>query len=201
MHGLRGWLVAGALGVACLAACATRAPIPDASSELHAEVAFSADGVPQGSYKLYDASGRLYATGEFVNGRREGLWTFWDPGGTKVVAITYHAGIKEGPCRMWFGSLAFPKLAGRLKLEVTFSKNRQEGLKRTWWASGELKCETELRRGAVRSAQCWDARGKPRPAAEAAKTARSDLADDTAYLQTLDEVVRASMPRTPGTRQ
>jgi hypothetical protein len=194
-------LLAGVLGVACLAACATRPPPPPpASLELRADVTFSADGKAQGTYRLQDATGRLYATGEFVNGRREGLWTYWDHAGTKIVEVTYRAGTKDGPCRMWFGAVALPQVAGRLKLEVTFAKGRQEGLKRTWWSSGEMKCETELHRGSVRSARCWDANGGARPPAEATQMARADLVADNQYLRALDEAVRVSLRQAAAAR-
>ncbi len=181
------------LSVACLATCAQPPPPPDLSVELHPEIAFSADGKPQGPYRLRDGTGRLYAAGEFAGGRREGLWTFWDGAGIKIVELTYRRGIKEGPCRMWFGSVAFQKVAGRLKLDVTFAKGRQDGLKRTWWPSGGQKCETELRRGAVRSARCWNADGGALSPAEATQVARADLAADYQYLRAMEEVVRVSL--------
>lgn len=194
MAGMGAVPLACVLGVACLAACATQpSPPPNVFLALRADVAFSADGRAQGTYKLHDPTGQLYAAGEFVDGRREGPWLFWDPAGIKVLEITYRAGVRDGPCRMWFGSAAFAEVAGRLKLEVAFAKDREEGLERTWWPNGERKCEAELRRGAVRRARCWDANGNALSPAEATQMARADLVADRQHLRTMEEVVRVSL--------
>ncbi|MGD9762352.1 MAG: toxin-antitoxin system YwqK family antitoxin [Candidatus Binatia bacterium] len=181
--------------IACGAACAAPRPVEVIPSALAAKVEYSADGLPNGSYKLYDATGRLYADGQFVGGRREGTWTFWDAASTKVVEMAYSGDRKNGRCRMWYGAFAYPKRAGNIRLDVPFSADQQHGTRRTWWPTGEPKCEAALQNGAVVDARCWGSDGKIRTAADSADTVRHELEADAKYLQMLDEVVRESVAR------
>jgi len=176
-----------------LAGCAALLPMRAPSSEMRAEVAFSSQGTPEGRYTLYDSVGRVQARGEFQDGLRHGVWSFWDTGGTKLIEITYRNGVKEGPCRMWYGSFAFPHSAGTRKLEVDFSGDRQKGMKRTWWPGGNRKCETALDAGSVLSARCWRESGAELTRAKALEVARDQLEADRRYLRTLDEVVEDSL--------
>lgn len=174
------WLIHG---------CAALAP----RDEFRAEVSYSQQGVPHGSYRLYNSLGALQGSGQFDNGRRVGLWVFWDSGGTKAIELSYVDSTKEGPCQMWFGSFAMPSSAGQKKLEVHFANGLQDGKKRTWWANGRPKCDTELKAGAVTAARCWTPEGEPVPFADASRAARSELEADAKYLTAVDEIVEESL--------
>lgn len=183
---------ASALLAGCSAALPRRTPAP----EMRAEVSWSPQGTPEGSYTLYNSRGAVQATGEFLRGQREGTWTFWASTGARVVEVTYRNGIKDGPCRMWYGPFAYPRSDGTKKLEVDFSNDLQNGLKRTWWPDGSAKCDAELNRGSVARARCWSNNGVELSPAKALEAARDQLAKDREYLRVLDDVVEESLQRT-----
>lgn len=177
-----------ALGVYACAGCALLAP-----EKMRAEVALSADCVPTGSYKLYSSRGDLQATGSFEGGQRNGVWTFWDSRGVRIVELTYVRGTEEGPCLMWYGSFAYLEAAGSKKLEGQFSRGKEDGMKSTWWPGGSLRCETQLNRGEVVTARCWSESGDVLTDPDALDAARSALEPDIEYLHTLERSVEDSV--------
>jgi hypothetical protein len=180
--------------IAALCACAVAGCAAFQRFEpTRAEVQFSDDGVPEGNYRLYSARGRLQAIGQFEQGQRTGVWTFWDSGGIKILELTYVRGVKEGSCQMWFGSFAYPWAAGTMKLEANFSSDQEDGTKWTWSPDGGLRCETKLTNGAVVDAQCWKQSGEALTKEEALDAARDELKADIKYLRTVDEVVNDSV--------
>lgn len=161
--------------------------------EMRAEVAYSQSGAPEGSYRLYNSLGGLQVSGQFEEGRRVGVWTFWDSRGTKIIELSYVDSTKEGPCQMWFGSFASSSSAGQKKLEVRFSSGLQHGQKRTWWANGRPKCEVQIDAGAVTAARCWSEDGAEVAQEAAMQAAHSELEADAKYLAALDGVVAGSL--------
>jgi hypothetical protein len=163
------------------------------SDALRADVSLSPECVATGSYHLYNSRGDLQASGQFKDGRRHGVWTFWDSQGTKIVELTYMDGMREGAYRMWYGSFAFPASAGNRKVAGEFSGNREEGKKWTWWTGGNLQCEVQFKNGEATDARCWTKNGEALQEGEAIDTARHQSQADADYISTLDEVVEKSV--------
>lgn len=165
----------------------------DLPSGLRVDVEFNADGIPDGSYRLLDSEGRTQVTGTLQNGKRQGIWSIWDPQGSKRAELTYLDDVKEGSCRMWYGSTVFPQSVGQQKLEVVFAADEQDGRKKTWWPNGSRRCETTLDHGSIVKAQCWADTGDELAAETAAELARGELDLDAEYLDIIEKDIANSI--------
>lgn len=172
-----------------LAGCALFSP----SDAMRADVSLSPDCVAEGSYRLYNSRGELQATGQFRDGHRDGLWTFWDSRGTKIVELTYVRGAREGAYGMWYGSFAYPASAGNRKLAGKFSGNREEGEKWVWWPGGNPQCRVEFNDGEATDASCWAEDGEAVQRSEALEATRHQSEADADYIHALDELVERSL--------
>ena len=170
---------------------------PPPVEELQADVSFGADGKPEGLYELHSSTGKVHVKGTFEHGRKVGIWIFWDSGGVKVAEMTYRDGLKDGPCRMWYGSFAFPESAGKDKLAVTLEADRMHGEKTRWKKDGAVECTTLFEHGEIVEAHCWDDDGAEMSQSEARKTARDELMSDERWLKDMDSEIERSLRDKP----
>jgi hypothetical protein len=54
-------------------------------------------GLVHGSFAVYYASGAVYATGEYLQGLKEGPWSWQHPDGRPIHSGYYLRGVQDGP--------------------------------------------------------------------------------------------------------
>lgn len=160
---------------------------------MRADVFLSLDCVATGSYRLYNSREALQASGQFKDGRRDGVWTFWDSQGSKIVELSYERGMRQGGYHMWYGSFAYPTSTGNRNIEGEFLGDREHGKKWSWWPRGSRQCEVDFSNGEATHARCWTESGEALTQDEAWDAARRQSEADAAYIATLDEVVERSV--------
>jgi hypothetical protein len=186
--------------VALLAACASW---PDAAEYRSYVVELeSTEQAPHGRFTLFDSRGTRIVEGAFVDGRRDGPFTFWNPDtGAKAVELEYREGLREGLCQMWFSTKPHE---GKRKLELSFRAGEPHGTSLGWNDAGSKLYERTLEKGVVRSARFWDAEGRELPPEEAIARANDLLQADLHLLAAVEQAVATSLrfsrrraPRSP----
>lgn len=156
-------------------------------------MAFSTDGKPEGLFELRDSRGNVQVRGNFQQGRKTGTWIFSDSGGIKVAELTYRDGLRHGPFRMWYGSLAFPESAGKDKVAAAFDGDQLNGDKTRWRKDGSPECKTRFDHGAIINVECWDANGLQMSEAESLKITREELKADEEWFKAMDDWIDGSL--------
>ena len=87
---------------------------------------------PHGPYRLQLVDGPVLVTGSFAEGKKEGVFTFFSTGGTKVAEIPYSGDVKNGTILRWYSEFAYREAAGRPKLEAEYTNDAANGHKRSW---------------------------------------------------------------------
>jgi hypothetical protein len=147
-----------------------------------------------GPYKLRIVDGPVVVSGDFVKGKKHGLFTFYTAGGTKVAEIPYRHDEKNGTIRLWYTELAFPGAAGRPKLDAEYKSNLENGKKQSWWPSGSIRSIESFRNGSLLQAEAWDETGASLSRSEAEELATKSAEADTEYYRTLESEVDAHPP-------
>jgi len=143
----------------------------------------------------------LQIRGEFQDGKKEGTWDFWDSSGTQTVKLSYHDGMKNGPCTMWYSALSGdPRRGGRLKLDMAFVNDQVDGVKMSYYSDpgiGSLRSEDVFDHGRIVKARHWTPERKELSAEEAMMHAEKDLEADQRYFDSMDKLVadNATCPR------
>jgi antitoxin component YwqK of YwqJK toxin-antitoxin module len=78
-------------------------------------------GVMHGEYLKYFESGALMEKGNYVGGKKEGVWEHYYPGGTKESIVRYEKGIRNG----W--TIAYDKSGNEIAKYFYFNDDRLEG--------------------------------------------------------------------------
>ncbi|MDP6793950.1 MAG: hypothetical protein QGG00_01035 [Verrucomicrobiota bacterium] len=89
------------------------------------------DGKQQGVWTYYHENGQRYRTGNYVNGRADGQWVIWREDGSK-----------------WS--------------EQTYINGQLNGVETRWHPNGQKQSESTWQGGKTISKQEWDERGMPR---------------------------------------
>jgi len=154
------------------------------------------NGRPEGDYELFEAGGRLQYRGQFHRGRKEGLWTVWDSGGTRIAEIEYADDVRNGPVSLWHGSFyQGGRNAGQLKLDANVLDGRYDGEYRTYFASGGLRSFVVFSKGEIVSADLYDEQGEVAVSGGpvAFDQARGDVSRDLSLFATIEESIRYSL--------
>lgn len=152
------------------------------------------DAVRHGSYELRVVDGPVVATGTFVDGREDGVFTFYTTRGTKIAEIPYSDDAKSGTIRLWYGELAYPDAAGRLKLEAEYARDLANGLKRSWWPSGAKRSTELFRDGSPVQVEAWDEAGASFSRSESEQLSRDSARADARYYRILESEIDAYPP-------
>jgi len=153
----------------------------------------SADLKPTGPIRIYDEHNRLMLDGSLVAGQMDGTWTAWSSFGERLVIWRYRAGVRNGSILMWYGRLAFPEAAGRLKLEGAFLDGNYDGAVTTYHPSGARNSVRIYKNGTIENARCWAPDGTEQTPAFAADIAADGHKADMHYLGLMEGMVTRSL--------
>ena len=79
--------------------------------------------------------------GNLLNGKEEGLWTFWSESGLKILEVTYNDGKLEGLITSWYED-------GRKQSEQHFKDGKENGLHTKWYElNGKKQSEQHFKDG------------------------------------------------------
>ena len=132
---------------------------------------FIVNGKPHGTYSGY-REGIIVAKGDFKNGSKEGLWTFWDPQGVKISEVSYRNNLKEGMFNQWYSSTPpYEQEQGNIKYEGNYIGNQLNGTMTNYHPGGKVSCEVLLDHGAIKSTRCWNPQGEELSQSDAARAA------------------------------
>lgn len=184
------------LGVVCLvpalsAAGSTKKSAPEVRGT-------KVNGVYDGHVEIWSAPLTREAAGSFRNGQPDGVWTFWDSGGTKVIEITYREGTFSGPVFMWQGTNTGPHLRGKLKMRGAFDDGMWQGSVLTYYPDGRDRCERVYHDNNITAAYAYTPRGKAMDEKQALRVAAQDEHQDNTFVDAIDAFVRKwTMPAGP----
>ena len=103
--------------------------------------------------KTYYENGNLKKKYTLVNGKREGLYQYWDENGYKLLETSYLNGKENGLNREWH-------LNGKIWWEATFVNGKIEGIQQEWWENGQKMIECTFVAGKREGLyQRWDIDG------------------------------------------
>jgi antitoxin component YwqK of YwqJK toxin-antitoxin module len=140
---------------------------------------------------IYDGWGNVEARGKFNAGKKEGLWSYFDSRGNRLVEISWRGGLKDGKCRMWYGrSMDGGKWLGNRKVEMSFAADLPDGMKHAWYPSGGKRAEVAYEKGAVRNARLWAPTGEESSPAQAVRQAEEDWIADQKLFGALEQEVQ-----------
>ena len=92
------------------------------------------------SYKEWFDNGKLKGEGNYINGKKEGIWKEWFDNGKLKGEGNYINGKKEGIWKGWHEN-------GQLELQANYMNGKLEGLYRRWGENGKLNNSTKYRNG------------------------------------------------------
>lgn len=147
------------------------------------------NGLYHGRIEIWSTPLTKQAAGEFNAGKPNGVWTFWDDDGTKIVEITYINGMFSGAVTMWNPIASGPRSRGKLKFRGAFIDGDWSGSALSYYADGKIRSERVYRDGAISEAFVVDTQGKSLPPEEARKVADEDERIDNAFVDALDAYI------------
>lgn len=139
--------------------------------------------IADGEIKWFHRNKNLRYVGNFVNGKRDGLWLYFHDNGRIRDSGNYINGHKKGISLGWDADGNFTDStnfdgAGN-GTEVYFHKNGQikhigqwiqdslrNGTWKYYYNDGKLQATEDYAMGKLKSSQCFDEHGKPRPESE-----------------------------------
>lgn len=131
-----------------------------------------------GPYVRYSGPGKRVMEGNYVNGYKEGLWTFYEPDGKYGFdgkkAYTYHEDQKNGVAYFYSadgilreqqqyrdnelygeGEIKNYDEAGKLKAAGTFHNEQREGVFLSWHPNGQLRSKKTYRHNHEEGPSTW----------------------------------------------
>ena len=151
------------------------------------------DGVPNGTYELRNADGRMRVIGAFAKGRRTGTFLFWTAAGDRVAVIPYENDIKTGTVALWHAP-AFQRGEPRRKLESAYSDGVRNGATRSWYVDGKPRAEYRYERGELAAAEAWGKSGERLPESAARRLAEQDRASDAGVYAAFEQTIAQHLP-------
>ena len=86
--------------------------------------------VIHGPFLVLHPNGKTAVEGQYVDGKRTGLFRTFDATGAKVEEVTFTNDLYNGPRAQWVN--------GRKAIEETYLAGKRQGDQRTWDAAGNL---------------------------------------------------------------
>ena len=152
------------------------------------------DGQPHGAYELKGRQGEVRVVGAFNRGKRTGSFLFWSGAGARIAQLPYEDDVLNGMVAAWY----LPRDRGAAevqKLEAGYARGRLSGVTRSWLPDGRDRAEFRYRDGTLVAAAAFGTNGKALPAADARALAERDRATDQRFIESLEAIVRANLPR------
>lgn len=100
----------------------------------------TAEGIKNGIEKVYYESGELAYEVKNVNGKRDGVLTWYDRDGNVLEILHYKNGMRHGINRLYYPD-------GTLRSEVAYLNDQKEGPYKEYFANGELALTVAYKSG------------------------------------------------------
>ena len=107
------------------------------SGKLQAERMYDLDGKNSRMF-VYYAGGKIRAKGKLIEEAKDSTWLYYNDLGTLVSQEYYAKGLKEGIWKNFYPE------SGKVLDEITYLKNRKNGLHKEYFENGHLKMESTL---------------------------------------------------------
>ncbi len=146
-------------------------------------------GTYHGPVEIWATPSHKQAAGRFRHGLADGLWTFWDSGGTKIVEFNYRADSFSGAVKMYFSTDDGPRLRGKIKFRGSFLDGEWEGSVMSYYPDGRNRSERVYRNGVIAEAYAQNTRGQRMSPEAAMEVAVQDEEIDNNYVDALDEYI------------
>jgi hypothetical protein len=187
-------VVGAAQAVVRLAAAALALVAASALAQDFVVEGFCRDGQPHGAYELKGKAGEVRVVGAFNRGKRTGSFLFWSSAGARIAQLPYDDDLLNGNLAAWY--LPGDRVADpRQKLEASYAQGRLAGVKRSWYPSGRDRTEFRYQDGALVEARAFAENGRRLSATEAQAMAHRDAEADRRFVESLEAIVRANLPR------
>lgn len=112
------------------------------------------DGEPYtGKVFKYYKSGQKGLVGQYLNGKKDGVWQYWYSDGSKKLIGTFKEGVKTGEWKLWYPN-------GKLKMVVHYKNGKLDGVNTWWHPNGVKKKEAIFNNGKFISKKEWDEKGR-----------------------------------------
>jgi len=98
------------------------------------------EGKYNGTWESWHENGKRKEFGLYVNGKKEGMWTFFDEYGMKIVEQSYKKNRTEGKFISYH-------MTGQKAEEGAYNNGLKEGTWYTWDAKGKLQYEVTFKKG------------------------------------------------------
>ena len=148
------------------------------------------NGAYDGPVEIWLPTGVKQAAGKFNQGQPDGVWTFWDSGGTRIAELTYRDGTFAGSVISWHGTAAGPRDRGKLRLRGSFMDGMWHGSVLTYYPDGRMRSERVYNEDNLTGAFANNPQGRPLDSDAALKIAAEDESQDNAIVDTLDNFLR-----------
>ena len=94
----------------------------------------------EGLETSYYANGQIKEEGNYKDGKKDGLWKYWDENGKLRYEKNYKDGERDGLWKEWFKN-------GQLTAESNYKDGLPDGLWKKWYENGQLKYERNYKDG------------------------------------------------------
>lgn len=148
------------------------------------------NGAYDGPVEIWLSTGVKQAAGKFNQGQPDGVWTFWDSGGTRIAELTYRDGTFAGNVISWHGTAAGPRDRGKLRLRGSFMDGMWHGSVLTYYPDGRMRSERVYNEDNLTGAFANNPQGQPLDSDAALKIAAEDEGQDNAFVDALDNFLR-----------
>ena len=144
-------------------------------------------GLASGTYELLLPDGTIQIAGEFSNGRRHGIFTFYRSTGEKVAEIPYDQNRISGIVRLWYGP---EHGSGRRKLVSRYVDDRLEGDTEGWFEDGSGREISSYANGTLMTTNVRGPRGRELSESAARQQQAFARESDRTYFSILAEIVQ-----------
>jgi len=112
------------------------------------------EGMKEGLWKEYSDSGFVFSTTAYKNGMRDGMYTEYYPSGKKLLVATYAKDQLMGMYTEYYE-------AGKVKSRKLYIADVQSGVETRYWPNGKKSFQQTYNLGEpIDEAKCWDENGK-----------------------------------------
>jgi len=154
----------GAISVDTSKPAATYTIKPAQSGEVYAdgklkeegEAYFLDDSPFNGDFIDHHDNGKKSVEGKFLNGKQEGVWTYFHKNGSRFRTGKYLDGRANGQWVIW-------RMDGSKWSEKNYVNGQLNGIEIRWHANGKKQSETQWGGGKVLSKKEWDESGVSKP--------------------------------------
>ena len=119
-------------------------------------ISFLDDSPFNGDFIDHHDNGNKSVEGNFLNGKQEGVWTYFHKNGSRFRTGKYVDGRANGQWVIW-------RMDGSKWSEKNYDNGQLNGIETRWHANGKKQSETEWGGGKILSKKEWDESGASKP--------------------------------------